>query len=191
MRSEQNRSAESVVGSASAARITRAVLVACAILATGVIVRAADTPAVQKLLPSAKQVAGFGITKDSLVYGKGADLTNIYDGGYELYTKAGVIDAAKQMYQRGNDYVEVVVHTMKSDKTALDFLKYWAKQRGGKLASSKTHSGFTVIKPNVTGYYVFDRYFVTVSAYYPSAKPADADAFLQAVRENWRKTRTP
>jgi len=150
----------------------------------------ATVPAVQKLLPSANQVAGFTILKDSLVYGKGADLAKIYDGGYELYTKAGVIDAAKQMYRRGDDYVEAIVHTMKTEKAALDFAKYWAKQRGAKLVTSKNLSGFTVTKPNIMGYYVFDKYFVTVSAYYTSARPADVDAFAQATWKNWRKTQT-
>lgn len=151
---------------------------------------AAGTPAVQKLLPAKNEVAGFDTLKDSLVYGKGADLSKIYDGGYELYTKAGVIDAAKQMYQRGNDYAELVVHTMKSPKAAMDFLKYWAKQRSGKVVTSKTYAGFTVTKPNMMGYYAFDKYFVTISAYYPSAKSADVDAFAQAVWKNWRKTQT-
>jgi hypothetical protein len=170
------------VESPEAARTIRIVLLICAILGLALSTDAATTPAVQKLLPARNEVAGFDILKDSLIYGKGADLAKIYDGGYELYTKAGVIDAAKQMYQRGNDYVEVVVHTMKSDKAALDFVKYWAKDRGGKPARSKNGTGFTVTKPNVMAYYAMGKHFVTVAAFHAPEKAAkDAGAFVAAI----------
>ncbi len=162
--------------------VVRTGLAVFTLLALTVGALAAGTPAVQKLLPAKNEVAGFGILKDSLIYGKGADLSKIYDGGYELYTKAGVIDAAKQMYQRGNDYVEVVVHTMKSDKAALDFVKYWAKDRGGKPVKSKLGTGFTVTKPNVMAYYAMGKYFVTVAAFHAPEKAAkDTAAFVTAV----------
>jgi hypothetical protein len=162
--------------------VVRTALVVVALLVLAVSAYAAGIPAVQKLLPAANEIAGFGILKDSLVYGKGADLSKIYDGGYELYTKAGVIDAAKQMYQRGNDYVEVVVHTMKSDKAALDLVKYWAKDRGGKPVASKLGTGFTTTKPNVMAYYAMGRYFVTVAAFHaPEKATKDAAAFVTTI----------
>lgn len=147
-------------------------------------VHAAGVPAVEKLLPAKGDVAGFVVMPDSLVYGKGTDVSKIYNGGYELYTKNGVIDAAKQMYQRGNDYIEVTVHTMKSKKAALDFVKYWAKQREAKPIASKLGTGFTVKKPNIMTYYAMGRYFVTVSAFYSADKAAkDAIAFVAAVKK--------
>lgn len=159
---------------------TGLVVVVLAALAVGAC--AAGTPAVQKLLPAKGEVAGFGILADSLIYGKGADLTKIYDGGYELYTKNGVIDAAKQMYQRDSDYVEVVVHTMKSSKAALDFVKYWAKQRDGKAVASKSGTGFMVKKPNVMAYYAMGKCFVTVAAFHAPDKAAkDANVFVAAI----------
>lgn len=163
------------------ARTTLAVLV---LLMSVAVVYAAAVPAVQKLLPGKGDVTGFDIMAKSLMYGKGADVTKIYNGGYELYTKNGVIDAAKQMYQRGNQYAEVTVHTMKSPKAATDFVKYWAKQREAKAVTSKLGTGFTVTKPNVMAYYAMGKYFVTVSAFYPADKSVkDAAAFAAAVKK--------
>lgn len=141
-------------------------------------------PALQKLLPVKNDVQGFAPMADSLTYGKGDDVSKVYNGGYELYTKNGVIDVARQMYQRDKNFVEVTVHTMKSTKAALDFVKYWTKERGGKLRTTKRYSGFTVTKPNMMGYYAMGRYFVTLSAYYPAAKSAkDIEAFAQVIRK--------
>lgn len=144
----------------------------------------AATPAIVKLLPAKGDVAKFGIMSNSLTYGKGTDVSKVYDGGYELYTDHGVIDVARQMYQRDKDYIEVTVHTMKSAKLALDFVNYWAKERSGKLRTTKRYSGFTVTKPNVMGYYAMGKYFITVSAYYPATKSVkDIEAFAQAIRK--------
>jgi len=162
----------------------RTALAALMLLMFAAGVHAAGVPAVEKLLPAKGGVAGFVIMPDSLVYGKGADVSKIYDGGYELYTKSGVIDAAKQMYQRGRDYIEVTVHAMKSGKAALDFVKYWAKQRGSKPVATRLGTGFTVSKPNVMAYYAMGKYFVTVSAFYSTDKSVkDATAFVAAVKK--------
>jgi len=172
------------VESPEAVRAIRRLVLLFAILAIGLSARAANAPAVQKMLPAKGDVAGFDILKDSLIYGKGPGLADIYDGGYETYTKAGVIDAAKQMYQRGSDYVEVVVHTMKSEKAALDFVKYWAKDRGGKPVASKNGTGFVVKKPNTMAYYAMGKYFVTVAGFHAPEKAAkDVEAFLDVVKK--------
>lgn len=152
------------------------------LLAVGAI--AAAAPVIQKLLPAKGEVAKFGILPDSLTYGKGDDIATIYDGGYELYTKNGVIDAARQMYQRDKDFVEVTVHTMKSPKAAVDFVKYWAKERGAKAVTSKSGAGFVVKKPTVMAYYAMGKYFVTVSAFHaPDKAIKDVNAFVSAIRK--------
>lgn len=139
---------------------------------------------VEKLLPGKGDVKGFGPMANSLTYGKGDDVSKVYDGGYELYTGHGVVDVARQMYQRDKDYIEVTVHTMKSARAASDFVKYWAKERGGKLRTTKQYLGFTVPKPNMMGYYAMGKFFVTLSAYYPAAKSAkDVEAFAQVIRK--------
>lgn len=144
----------------------------------------AAAPTIEKLLPAKGDVKGFAPMANSLTYGKGDDVSKVYDGGYELYTKSGVVDVARQMYQRDKDYVEVTVHTMKSAKAASEFVKYWAKERGAKIHTTKQYSGFTVTKPNMMGYYAMGKYFVTLSAYYPAARSAkDLESFAQAIRK--------
>lgn len=160
-------------------------IIAAILLIMAVAVIAASLPLVQQMLPGNNTVKGFTILKDSLVYGKGNDLTKIYDGGYELYTKNGVIDAARQMYQRKNDYVEVTIHTMKSDKAALDFLKYWQKEHKVKsLTKSKASASFMITKPNVMMYGVTGKYFTTVTTYSStdSAK-GDVKSFFSVIEK--------
>jgi hypothetical protein len=165
-------------------RLIVATLLAIVVSAMLAAYASAAAPAIEKLLPAKGDVTGFDIMPKSLMYGKGADVSKIYDGGYEVYTKNGVIDVAKQMYQRGNQYAEVTVHTMKSPKAALDFVKYWAKQREAKAVASKLGTGFTVTKPSVMAYYAMGKYFVTVSAFYPANKSmADTAAFAAAVKK--------
>lgn len=163
-------------------------IVACAIVMLAS-VAAHGAKSVQDLLPVKNAVAGWSVMPGSLEYGKGTDLTRIYDGGFELYTKAGVLDAARQMCQRGNDYVELTIHTMKSPKAALDFLKYWQKENKVKsLSRSKTSSYFTITKPNTAVYFVTGKYFTTVSAFYAQDKAKkDVAAFMGAIERNMSK----
>jgi len=145
----------------------------------------ASTPAVQKILPAKDSVKGFGIVAGSLQYAKGADLTKIYNGAVDLYTGNGVLAAARQLYQRKNDYVEVTVHEMKSEKAALDFLNYWKKEHGVKsLTKTKTSSSFIVTKPSCMGYTVVGKYFATVSALYSSdSAKNDVKSFMKVVEK--------
>ena len=52
------------------------------------------------LMPASGKIKGFTVMDGTLQYGKGDDISTIYDGGYELYITKGVIDAARQLYQR-------------------------------------------------------------------------------------------
>jgi hypothetical protein len=154
-----------------------------ALILASVALRAGDTTAVQKLLPETDAIKGFRIVSGSLVYGKGSDLAKIYDGGYELYIKHGVIDAARQMYQRDKDYLEVTMHTMKSEKAASDFLKYWQKENKVKATSKSSGTTFFLVtKPNVTVYFIKGKYFGTVSAFYSEERAKnDVAAFRDAI----------
>ena len=67
-------------------------------------------------------VAGWNLLKDSTIYGSGSGLADIYDGGYEVYTNAGVVEALRRMYVKGEEYIEVTVHSMKSPDAAGAFL---------------------------------------------------------------------
>jgi len=149
----------------------------------------ADVPAIQKMLPAKDSVKGFAVLPGSLQYGKGDKLTVIYNGGYELYTNNGVIDAVRQMYNRDSDYVEVTLHTMASPKAALAFLKYWQKENKVKaLTKSGKATSFTITKPNVMSYFVVGKYFATVGAFYAEkkAKP-DVKAFAAVIAKSFAK----
>jgi hypothetical protein len=167
---------------------SRTAIIVCVLLALAA-ASAYAAKSVQDLLPAKNAVKGWSILSGSLTYGKGIDLTKIYDGGYELYTKNGVVDAARQMYQRGDDCVEVTIHTMKSEKAALDFLKYWQKQNKIKsLSRTKKSSYFTITKPNAAAYCVTGKYFTTISAFHsPDKAKKDVAAFMGAVEGNISK----
>ncbi|MGC8863519.1 MAG: hypothetical protein ACP5R5_12200, partial [Armatimonadota bacterium] len=72
---------------------------------------------------------------------------------------------------------------MKSEKAALDFLKYWQKEHKlTKLTVSDGATGFLVTKPNVMAYFVKAAYFVTVSAFHAQDRAIkDAGAFRLVV----------
>jgi hypothetical protein len=150
---------------------------------------AAYAASVQSFLPTKNAIKGWEILPDSLQYGKGKDLTKIYNGGYEVYTDNGVVDAARQMYQRDNDYIEVTIHTMKSTKAATDFLKYWQKQNKVKdLSRTKASSFFTITKPNTAAHFVTGKYFTTVSAFHAADKAKkDVAAFMDTIERNLSK----
>lgn len=167
---------------------TRTIIWLFLVLAT--VAAAVGAPAIEKLLPAKNAVKGWSILPNSLQYGKGDDISRIYDGGYELYTKNGVIDAARQMYQRGNDYAEVTVHTMKSPKAAVDFLKYWqSENKQPKLEKTKRSTGFVVTKPSVTAYFVTGKYLTTVSAFHEANRASkDVRAFVSAIEAKAAKS---
>lgn len=138
---------------------------------------------VMRMLPAANAVKGFKIVSRSLQYAKGNDLTNIYDGGFELYTKNGVVDAARQLYQKKSDYVEITIHTMKSDKAATDFLRYWQKSNKiKKMEKVGSSTGFITSKPAAAAYFIKHKVFYTVTALSSNPKATqDVKAFVTAI----------
>lgn len=135
------------------------------------------------LLPASNSVKGFSILSGSKQYAKGNELTNIYDGGYELYTKNDVIDAVRQMYQRKGEYVEVTIHTMKSQKAAMDFLNYWQKTYKVK-SQFAVSSGFIINKPTTAAYYVKNKYFYTVTSFKTDASAMQSvKAFVAVINK--------
>lgn len=135
---------------------------------------AAVTPDVSRLLPQNGDVANWDICPDTYIYASGDGLTNIYDGGYQLYTNNGVLDAAQQMYIRGNDSALVTVHTMTSKVSALKFYWYWQKQSSKQKTyriANVAEGGFTYTDAGAAnGYLRNDKYFVTVSAFMSGEK---------------------
>ena len=173
-------------------KYVRGGLMAILVLATAASAYAAK-PLVQQMLPVKGDVKGFAILAGSLQYGKGKDLTKIYNGAVDLYVNNGVIDAARQLYHRKSDYLEVTIHAMKSEKAALDFLKYWQKQNKVKsLSKTKTCTSFTVTKPTVMSYFVVGKYFATVGAFYSVERArGDVKAFATVIEKRILKLTKP
>lgn len=153
-------------------------------------------PDVVKLLPKANEVKGWDISKNSLTYGSGKTLTDIYNGGYELYTKNGVLDAAQQMYRNKKDIAILTIHRMESDKSAEKFLEYWqksdSKQSTYKRLNIPTQSYVYTADGSANAYLIRDKYFVTVNVYIDgeSGRVA-AEEFLKTVNAGIEKLIKP
>lgn len=154
-------------------------------------------PDVVKLLPKANEVKGWDISKNSLTYGSGKTLTDIYNGGYELYTKNGVLDAAQQMYRNSKkDIAIVTVHRMESDKASEKFLEYWqksdSKQPTYKKLNIPTQSYVYTADGSANAYLIRDKYFVTVNVYIDGENGrAAAEAFLKTINAGIEKLIKP
>ena len=128
-----------------------------------------------KLLPSA-ELTGWKEVQGSYLYGKGDGLTSIYNGGYQTYTKAGVLEAAQKLYQKGDWYVTVTTHTMKDATAARRFVEYWRNtHRKQKLHPvNLAGTGFWLQADGATTYYwAGGRFFVTVMVTRDDRKAAE------------------
>lgn len=123
-------------------------------------------PDVVKLLPKTGDVKNWEVYPDTLVYASLDDLTEIYDGDYQLYTKNGVLDAAQQMYRREEDIATVTTHRMTSPEAARKFYQYWKKsdkeQDTFKLLKTPAEAYTYTADGCANGYLYRDKFFVTV-----------------------------
>ncbi len=129
-----------------------------------------------KLLP-ATEFKGWKEVSGSYLYGKGEGLTSIYNGGYQLYLKNGVQEAAQKLYQRDNLYATVTIHTMKNALVASKFVDYWRnthrKQKPQPLKITGT--GFWIQSDGATTlYWAKGRFFVTVMVMRDDRQAVDA-----------------
>ena len=154
-------------------------------------------PEVVRLLPVGPEVKDWEVYPDTLVYASGNDLTEIYDGAFELYTKNGVLDAASQMYRRGDDTATVTIHRMDSVRSAVRFFEYWRrpdrKQSSFRPLNVPTRAYVYSNEGATSGRHYRDRYFVTVETYVSGGKGAeDAEGFMRSISKKigGRKTRS-
>lgn len=135
-------------------------------------------------------VDGWTAVPDSTTYAQGDGLAEIYDGGYEVYTGAGVVDALRRLYIQGEAYIEVTVHGMKSSRSARAFLADRYKMETGKNAPTGSDwNRFTASgMGGATAYAVENRYFITVVAYSGGDKGKEQTAlFVKSLVENAQK----
>jgi len=137
-----------------------------------------------KLLPAAKDVPGWKIVEGAKVECKGKDLTKIYNGAYQFYLDKGVTEAARDLYIKDNDVMEVTVHVMKSEKAAKSFFEYWKKEFKPKsVETKKAYSLFTTPKPP-SGWMVSGVYLVSaVPSKEGDAAAKDSRTFMLAVQK--------
>jgi len=73
---------------------------------------ASAAPPLRQVL-AGPELAGWPVVKNSYLYAAGDDLTKIYDGGYQVYLRAGVTAAEQQLYQGPQGAVlTVTVHAL-------------------------------------------------------------------------------
>ncbi|MCC6442285.1 MAG: hypothetical protein IT210_02390 [Armatimonadetes bacterium] len=117
-----------------------------------------------RLLPVAAELKGWQEIAGGFQYGKGDTLTEIYNGGYNLYVDRGVLEAAQKLYRKGSDILTVTPHLMKDAASARSFVAYW-KKTNAREKIRKTPApgeGFTVSANGATMlYWSQGRYFLT------------------------------
>lgn len=130
-------------------------------------------------------VKSWGVVKDTTLYGSGNGITSIYNGGYEVYTKAGVTEALRRMYSQKDAYVEVTVHKMKSEKAAISFLGNRYRTETRKTPPTRNFRRFTVSAAgSTTTYSASGKWFFTVMTYGTSSNDKKAvTAFIAALEK--------
>lgn len=144
------------------------------------------------LLPASGDVKGWDVYPNTLVFAAGDKLTEIYDGGYQLYTKNGVVEAAQQMYRRKNDTATVTTHRMDSMIDAKKFFRYWQavdkKQPTFKKLTVLSESYVYTSNGVANGYLFRGNYFVTVQVNVDGAAGRSiAEDLLKAVSGKYMK----
>ncbi len=138
----------------------------------------------QRIAPD-QLVKGWTLVKDTTLYGKGDGITSIYNGGYQLYTKAGVQEALRRMYEEKDRYVEVTVHRMSSAAAASKFLGNRYRAETGKTPPARGFRRFTVSESGSTmAYSASGKWFLTVMTYGTTAEDKKAvAAFVTALEK--------
>ncbi|MEJ2108347.1 MAG: hypothetical protein P8Z37_00240 [Acidobacteriota bacterium] len=135
-------------------------------------------------------VDGWNVMPDSTVYGHGDGLTDIYNGGYQTYTRAGVMDALRRIYVHGDDYIEVTVHGMESASSARKFLADRYRMETGETAPDDTDWDHFTVSPSgaVTAYAARGRWFIMVVSYLEGNQGKELTAvFMEALNERAAK----
>ena len=124
-------------------------------------------PGVVKWLPASDEVPGWAIQSGTLVYAVGKDLTEIYDGDYETYTKAGVLEAAQQSYKHNGQIVTVTINQLDSFVHARNiYKKFEAEDKKLPTYKKLTLLSETYVYSTddaANGYLFRGKYFATVT----------------------------
>ncbi len=133
-----------------------AVVAAMALGAAAVIAASPGETKLGKCLPTNNEVAGWTIIANTYKYCPTPNsLSELYDGGFEVYVEAGIIKAASQGYKRGSKKIIVYIHEF---KTATQCKSYWSKEvkrygeRYGKTTvTARDGAAYSKVGPQVIG----------------------------------------
>ncbi|HEY3359359.1 MAG TPA: hypothetical protein VGQ83_39280 [Polyangia bacterium] len=174
-------------------RHLRVVLLVLPLLALGLPASGAKDPLL-KYHPAAGDLPDLTVVDGSHQHGAGEGLTQIYDGGYERYTRAGVKQASQRYYKLGGRTVEIVIHEMKSAPGALKFFESFCKDtqaaaeplKLGRKAGKVCAAG---AEGSAFGYLVTGSWFVASSV--DKADPKAARALLTVTGERLAGVKAP
>lgn len=164
-------------------------LLALALLALAAAAAPASEDALSRIA-DLRPVAGWSVLPDSTAYGSGDGLAGIYNGGYEEYTRAGVVDALRRIYRNGEEYVEVTVHAMQSARSAREFLAdRYRMEKGAPAPDDPGWARFTASGAgSTTAYAVGGVYYITVVSYHDGERgEAQTGPFVRALSANAAK----
>ena len=95
----------------------------------------------------------------------GEALTNLYDGGYMRYVRAGVVRASRRYDKLDGVTLEMVVHQMVSPRAATAFLADLCKGIQAKVERMGRASGCAVVRDESSFGFVAARQFVVSASY--------------------------
>lgn len=139
-------------------------------------------------LPTEKELQGWKPMADALVHVKGAELTQLYNGGFEVWTSRGVLEAAAQTYKKDKLYMTITAHRLSTPAKAKAIVAYWkAKQKESRPSTLNIAggTGYWVQAAGATNlYWQQSQYYATFEI--PKATP-EAKAASLAARAVWSK----
>lgn len=149
---------------------------------TGALAAQAD---LSKIAPA--KINAWSVVPDTTMYARGDGLTDIYNGGYQKYTKAGVLEALRRIYQQKDQYIEVTAHQMKSADSARKFLAaFYREEMGTNAPTGREFTRFVASgSGSSTAYAVQDKWFVTVVVFAENKAAQDqALGFAKVLQKN-------
>jgi hypothetical protein len=159
-------------------------IVACFV--AGLPANAAGADPLLRYHPEPGALPDLKIVEGSHQFAAGADLTTIYDGGYQRYLKAGVTRASQRYYDLGGRSTELVVHELRSEKAARAFFESFCRETKAKVEKltigSRTGSVCVLAaEGSAYGYVWVARFFLSSST--DKAEAAVPRALLTASAE--------
>lgn len=129
---------------------------------------AAEAASIRDLLPPPEKVRPWA-TPDALELYAGTRLSNLLDGGAEVYLQYGFVQAVTQEYVLGDDSIDCTVYEMRDPDGAFGIFSYMRTPKKSPVALGD--GGFA---SDLQLAFWQDRYFVLLGTFSAAAGPAKA-----------------